>query len=169
MLKERRKLSSNPVREPLDVCGRRNVGPDRQRALSKTAREMASQALRVLAIAYKSNATLEDCEHNMVFVGLVGMIDPPRSEARTAIQQCEQAGIKPVMITGDHPVTAQAVARRIGPAQQGPGNHRHRAGSHERDEFRTRGRGYFASTPAFHPPTSCASSRLYKRKITSWP
>jgi P-type Ca2+ transporter type 2C len=92
--------------EILDRAGRET--------LSKAAREMASQALRVLAVAYKSNARLEDCEHGMVFVGLVGMIDPPRPEARAAIQQCERAGIKPVMITGDHPLTAEAVARELG-------------------------------------------------------
>jgi P-type Ca2+ transporter type 2C len=50
----------------------------------------------------------------MIFLGLVGMIDPPRPEAKAAIQQCEQAGIKPVMITGDHPLTAQTVARELG-------------------------------------------------------
>ena len=98
----------------LTYAGEEMLDPANREALSKTAREMASQALRVLAVAYKSNARLEDCEHDMVFVGLVGMIDPPRSEARAAIQQCEQAGIKPVMITGDHPVTAEAVARELG-------------------------------------------------------
>jgi P-type Ca2+ transporter type 2C len=70
-------------------------------------------------VAYKLNARLEDCEHDMVFVGLVGMIDPPRSEAQAAIQQCEQAGIKPVMITGDHPITAEAVARELGLLNKG--------------------------------------------------
>ena len=82
---------------------------------------MASQALRVLAVAYKSDATLQDCENDMVFLGLVGMIDPPRPEARAAIHQCEQAGIRPVMITGDHPVTAEAVARELGLLRHGPG------------------------------------------------
>ena len=85
-----------------------------RKIILQTAREMARQALRVLAVAYKSNATLEHFENDMVFLGLVGMIDPPRSEARAAIQRCEQAGIKPVMITGDHPVTAEAVARELG-------------------------------------------------------
>ena len=98
----------------LTYAGEEMLDPAGREALSKTAREMASQALRVLAVAYKSNATLEDCEYGMVFVGLVGMIDPPRSEARAAIQQCTQAGIKTIMITGDHPVTAEAVARELG-------------------------------------------------------
>ncbi len=75
---------------------------------------MASDALRVLAIASKPNATLENAQAGMTFLGLVGMIDPPRPEAKNAIAVCEQAGIRPVMITGDHPVTAQAVARELG-------------------------------------------------------
>jgi P-type Ca2+ transporter type 2C len=103
----------------LTYAGEEMLDPANREALSKTAREMASQALRVLAVAYKLNARLEDCEHDMVFVGLVGMIDPPRSEARAAIQQCEQAGIKPVMITGDHPITAEAVARELGLLNKG--------------------------------------------------
>ncbi|MBS1213233.1 MAG: ATPase, P-type (transporting), superfamily, subfamily, partial [Proteobacteria bacterium] len=86
----------------------------RREGLIRTAREMASDALRVLAIAYKSAATPENAESEMVFLGLVGMIDPPRPEAKAAIDQCQQAGIKPVMITGDHPLTAQAIARELG-------------------------------------------------------
>jgi P-type Ca2+ transporter type 2C len=78
------------------------------------ARQMASEALRVLAVASQSNVTLETAEREMTFLGLVGMIDPPRPEAKAAIRTCEQAGIKPVMITGDHPITAQAVARELG-------------------------------------------------------
>lgn len=80
----------------------------------ETARRMASDALRVLAVAFKPGATLENAEYDMTFLGLVGMIDPPRPEAKAAIETCEQAGIKPVMITGDHPLTAQAVARELG-------------------------------------------------------
>ncbi|MDE2483901.1 MAG: cation-translocating P-type ATPase [candidate division NC10 bacterium] len=80
----------------------------------ETARRMASEALRVLAVASKPSATRENAEHDMTFLGLVGMIDPPRPEAKAAIETCEHAGIKPVMITGDHPLTAQAVARELG-------------------------------------------------------
>ena len=80
----------------------------------EAARRMAMEALRVLAIAYKPGAAIEDAEREMTFLGLVGMIDPPRPEAKAAIQTCEQAGIKTVMITGDHPLTAQAVARELG-------------------------------------------------------
>ena len=86
----------------------------RREVLIRAAREMASDALRVLAIAYKDAATPENAESEMVFLGLVGMMDPPRPEAKAAIDQCEQAGIKPVMITGDHPLTAQAIARELG-------------------------------------------------------
>ncbi len=82
-------------------------------AILAAARQMASEALRVLAIASKSNARLENAEQKMTFLGLVGMIDPPRPEAKAAIKTCEQAGIRPVMITGDHPITAQAVAREL--------------------------------------------------------
>jgi Ca2+-transporting ATPase len=85
-----------------------------QETILETARQMASEALRVLAVASKPNAALENAEREMTFLGLVGMIDPPRSEAKAAIQTCEQAGIKAVMITGDHPLTAQAVARELG-------------------------------------------------------
>src|SRR5574337_403125 len=82
--------------------------------IMEIARRMASEALRVLAVAFKPSATLENAEHDMTFLGLVGMIDPPRPEAKAAIETCEQAGIKPVMMTGDHPLTAQAVARELG-------------------------------------------------------
>jgi len=86
----------------------------RREAILQVAQQMASDALRVLAVAYKPDARLENAEQEMTFLGLVGMIDAPRPEAKAAIQVCRQAGIKPVMITGDHPVTAQAVARELG-------------------------------------------------------
>ena len=95
----------------LDGAGKEN--------LMAVARDMASEALRVLAIASKPNATLEDAQTGMTFLGLVGMIDPPRPEAKSAIAVCEQAGIRPVMITGDHPMTAQAVARELGLLRNG--------------------------------------------------
>ncbi len=84
-----------------------------------TAQSFASQALRVLAIASKTDAVLESAQTGMTFLGLAGMIDPPRPEAREAIAVCESAGIRPVMITGDHPVTAQAVARELGLLKNG--------------------------------------------------
>jgi Ca2+-transporting ATPase len=75
---------------------------------------MAGEALRVLAVAQKPDATIENAEKEMTFLGLVGMIDPPRLEAKGAVQVCKEAGIKPVMITGDHPLTAQAIALELG-------------------------------------------------------
>ncbi|MFN3373754.1 MAG: cation-translocating P-type ATPase, partial [Chloroflexus sp.] len=86
---------------------------DRARVLN-AAQDMAGAALRVLAIATKVPATLDDAEHDLTLLGLVGMIDPPRPEAKTAIATCQQAGIRVVMITGDHPLTATAIARELG-------------------------------------------------------
>jgi len=100
-----RRLAERGV-EPLADVGRK--------VILDAAHQMANRALRVLAVAEKQGATLEDAEHEMTFLGLVGMIDPPRPEAKAGIQTCEQAGIKTVMITGDHPTTAQAVARELG-------------------------------------------------------
>ncbi len=92
--------------KPFDDAGRKQ-------ALAM-AQDMAGEALRVLAISTKADATLETAQTGMTFLGLAGMIDPPRPEAKSAIAVCEQAGIRAVMITGDHPVTAQAVARELG-------------------------------------------------------
>jgi Ca2+-transporting ATPase len=72
-----------------------------------------------LAVADKRDAGIGDAEQDMTFLGLVGMIDPPRPEAQAAIATCESAGIKVVMITGDHPLTAQAVARELGVLKKG--------------------------------------------------
>ena len=96
---------------PLDKAGRERI--------LDTARSLAGEALRVLAVAQRAGATRENAEHDMTFLGLLGMIDPPRPEARAAIQTCELAGIKPVMITGDHPLTAEAVARELGLLKHG--------------------------------------------------
>jgi Ca2+-transporting ATPase len=80
----------------------------------EAAHQMAEEALRVLAVASKAGTTLEQAEHDMTFLGLIGMIDPPRPEVKEAVRRCEEAGIKPVMITGDHPITARAVGQELG-------------------------------------------------------
>ncbi|TQR30787.1 calcium-translocating P-type ATPase, SERCA-type [Brevibacillus brevis] len=91
----------------------------RHQVLEQTE-HMAGKALRVLGFAYKTlqgyrpGQPIGSLENNLVFVGLAGMIDPPREEVRPAIDLCHQAGIKTVMITGDHKVTAEAIARQIG-------------------------------------------------------
>ena len=78
---------------------------------------MAKDALRVLAMAYKEVDRLpseDELEDDLIFVGMMGMIDPPREEAKQAVEKCISAGIKPVMITGDHKITATAIARKLG-------------------------------------------------------
>jgi Ca2+-transporting ATPase len=87
--------------------------------IAAVGRDMASHALRVLGVAFKPDAELRTAQNGMTFLGLAGMIDPPRPEAKQAIVVCEQAGIRPVMITGDHPVTAEAVARELGLLKKG--------------------------------------------------
>jgi Ca2+-transporting ATPase len=88
--------------------------------LTERANHMAAEGLRVLGVAVRSWPTMpaaiepEILERDLEFVGFVGMIDPPRPEASEAIATCRAAGIVPVMITGDHPLTARAVARRLG-------------------------------------------------------
>jgi len=83
----------------------------------KVNEDMGRNALRVLAFAYKKLSIQQmqeqDPEHDLVFIGLMGMIDPPRPEAIEAVQKCFSAGIRPVMITGDHKATAWAVAREL--------------------------------------------------------
>jgi Ca2+-transporting ATPase len=84
------------------------------------AQAMAGDGLRVLGLAYKLNPDpTEPADQGMVFVGLVGMIDPPRPEVKEAIKVCEEAGIESIMITGDHKLTAMAVARELGLLKQG--------------------------------------------------
>ena len=83
--------------------------------VEKANLDMARSALRVLAVAYKDVSSAEcEVERGLTFVGLVGIIDPPRPEAKEAVAVCRRAGIKPVMITGDHIETAKAIAAQIG-------------------------------------------------------
>lgn len=82
--------------------------------------KMAKDALRVLAFAYKeldhmpSKTEMKTIESDLTFIGMVGMIDPPRIEAKKAVEKCKKAGIKTVMITGDHKITAVAIAKKLG-------------------------------------------------------
>lgn len=94
--------------------------PSDRAALLKIAESMAQDGLRVLAFACREWQSLPDEQHpehiekDLVFLGLVGLIDPPRSEAKQAVSLCRSAGITPVMITGDHPATARAIALELG-------------------------------------------------------
>lgn len=87
--------------------------------------QMASKGLRVLGFAYKPLGEVppegsdETSEQHLVWLGLVGMLDAPRPEVRAAVQECREAGIRPVMITGDHQLTARAIATDLGIAQEG--------------------------------------------------
>ncbi len=88
--------------------------------IRKNNEDMAKEALRVLAFAYKeidhmpSKEEMKTIESGLTFVGMVGMIDPPREEAKKAVEKCKHAGIKTVMITGDHKITAVAIAKKLG-------------------------------------------------------
>ena len=98
------------------ATGTVTLGSEQQQRILQAASEMASQALRVLALAYREVAPeehREPREERLVFAGLAGMIDPPREEVALSIASCRTAGIRPVMITGDHPDTATAVAREL--------------------------------------------------------
>jgi Ca2+-transporting ATPase len=77
-------------------------------------RRLASEGLRVLAVAGKTGASIESAEVDMTLLGLIAMMDPPRMGVGPAIETCASAGIRPVMITGDHPLTARAIASEIG-------------------------------------------------------
>lgn len=107
------------VKGAFDVMAKRCISGDLDAAKQMTE-SMSRDALRVLAIAYKEidalpeQITSEELENGLHFMGLVGMIDPPRPEARQAVALCRRAGIKPVMITGDHVVTASAIAKELG-------------------------------------------------------
>jgi len=113
--------SKGAPEEILATCNRQ-LGDDGIVALETADREileqaaatMAGEALRVLAVAYKPGAEIGNAENDMIFLGLAGLMDPPRAEVAEAIRICNDAGIKPIMITGDHPETGAAIARELG-------------------------------------------------------
>jgi len=100
-----------------DKTEREITEQDRKR-INQVSQEMAKEALRVLGLAYKPLMSLPNesvlAEQEMVWLGLVGMIDPPREEVKQAVALCKQAGIESVMITGDHRLTAEAIAKELG-------------------------------------------------------
>ncbi len=112
------------VKGAFDMMASRCVSGDLDTAKAITEL-MSKDALRVLAIGYKivesvsDEPSSEELENDLIFLGLVGMIDPPRPEAKDAVKVCRGAGIKPVMITGDHVVTASAIAKEIGILEEG--------------------------------------------------
>ena len=112
------------VKGAFDIMASRCITGDLENA-RKITDAMSEDALRVLAIAYKeidtvpAEPTSQELENGLTFMGLVGMIDPPRPEAKDAVAVCRCAGIKPVMITGDHVVTASAIARELGILENG--------------------------------------------------
>ena len=112
------------VKGAFDMLAARCVQGDLETA-RRITEEMSEGALRVLAIACKvvdtvpENPTSENLENGLTLMGLVGMIDPPRPECKVAVATCRRAGIKPVMITGDHVVTASAIARELGILEEG--------------------------------------------------
>lgn len=96
-----------------------------EQEIRRISEEMAQEALRVLAIAYKELQTKDEVlseetlEKDLTFLGLLGMMDPPREEAKEAIKICEKIGIRPIMITGDHKLTALAIAKEMGIYKEG--------------------------------------------------
>lgn len=110
----------------LDICNEivengkiRRITPDDKEKILNINNSFAENALRVLGLAYRElpnfgGYNLDNVEKNLVFVGLVGMIDPPRDEIKGAIEQCREAGIDVMIITGDHAITAKSIAEKIG-------------------------------------------------------
>jgi Ca2+-transporting ATPase len=95
----------------------KNLSSKDKEKIIKVVHSLADDGLRVLGFAYKKlglNYSIESVENDMIFVGLAAMMDPPRKETKIAIRLCKEAGIKVIMLTGDHPITAKAIASQIG-------------------------------------------------------
>jgi Ca2+-transporting ATPase len=103
---------------------RESLGEDWRKRIVAANEQMAQNGVRVLGVAFRGmdeapkSPDSRNVERELVFVGLVGMIDPPRSEVKAAVATCKMAGIRPVMITGDHPLTARHIARELGIADE---------------------------------------------------
>jgi Ca2+-transporting ATPase len=112
------------VKGAFDVLAKRSIKGDVDKAEVENE-NMSRNALRVLGVAYKTIEAVpeeldsDELENDLIFMGLVGMIDPPRPEAKEAVKVCRSAGIKPVMITGDHVITASAIATQLDILQEG--------------------------------------------------
>ena len=97
-----------------------NIDEEMRNSIINSNKKMANDGLRTLALAMRRWDVLPDdispeiAENNLIFLGVAGLLDPPREEAKEAVSVCKTAGIKPVMITGDHPLTAKTIARRLG-------------------------------------------------------
>ena len=120
-------LTKGGVDELLAKCNKylydgeeRNDLENYKKVITKNNEDMAKDALRVLSMAYKeidhepTDEEMKNIEQDLIYVGMVGMIDPPRLEVKDAVDKCEKAGIKTVMITGDHKITAIAIAKSLG-------------------------------------------------------
>jgi Ca2+-transporting ATPase len=112
------------VKGAFDVLAEKCVAGDVD-AAKAAVESMSRQALRVLAVAYRevesfsATPTPQELEHSLTLMGVVGMIDPPRPEVKTAVEVCKRAGIRPIMITGDHVATACAIAEELGILREG--------------------------------------------------
>ena len=138
---------------------------------------MAREALRVLGLAYRRLPEVPDLESEsadpeLVWVGLVGMIDPPRPEAREAVSQCHQAGIRVIMVTGDHPDTALAIAREVGLVSPGQESHAVLTGpelNQLSDPELQRPSRRSGSSPGWPRSTSCAWWTCSRTRARWWP
>lgn len=108
------------IEKAVDMLAADRIAPLDAAEVGRVNDRLADEGLRVLAVACRfwdeipAELTPESVEKGLTFLGLVGMLDPPREEVREAVSLCKSAGIRPVMITGDHPLTARSIARRIG-------------------------------------------------------
>ncbi|MBI4614889.1 MAG: cation-translocating P-type ATPase [Planctomycetes bacterium] len=102
---------------------REPISPEEKRRILEQSYALASQALRSLALAFREvgpgDAPIEQCERGMTYIGTVSLMDPPRPEVRDAVTRCREAGIRVLMVTGDHMVTARAVAAELGILSEG--------------------------------------------------